>query len=71
MIDDDLKEKLASLQAQHGDLERQLEDLDKLIVEMIWPLLQSKADCCEVMEVFAGNGKIAYLIQSRQDSLSY
>lgn len=69
MIDNDARERLAFLQARHGDLDRQLMATAEQMINLVWPLLETRSDCDAALEILAGNPQMCYLIEARKSAL--
>lgn len=67
-FDEDIKEKLASLMAQHLHLEKRLKENLLDMTRLIWDSLQTVEDCEELLE-FLPPGELKFHVMNLRNRL--
>lgn len=68
-FDEDIKEKLASLMAQHLHLEKRLRESLLSMTELVWDSLQTVEDCEELLE-YLPPGELKFHVMNLRKRLS-
>ena len=70
-MDEDVREKISNLMAEHRYLEGKLKENGAMMLELVWPLLTTKAACEELLKHLRGFGELRYHVENRKRNLPF